>query len=119
MIDMKKKRMSKETKRKGLLSFCITLIVLALFTGSVVAIYNTASVIYGEDQVANVQKNETSYEFTLFSQKQTLSASGVEKAVAEIAGYSPWLPAEIRAFFITAGGIWEAAQESVTLWLGR
>ncbi len=114
---MRKRKFIKEACRKGLVSFCITCLLLVLLAGSSIALYNTASVLYGEDEVATVQKSGTSYEFTLFSEKRTVSAEKAENMVEQILEYSPWMPGEIRAFLLAAGGIWQGAQEAADFWL--
>lgn len=116
---MKKRKLTKEACRKGLISFCITCLLLVFLAGSSVALYNTASVLYGEGEVATVQKSGTSYEFTLFSEKRAVSAEKAENAAEWVLGYSPWLPREMRVFLLAAGGIWQSAQEAADFWLGR
>ncbi len=115
----KRKKLSKEVFRKGILSFCVTTLALIFVAGSAVSIYNTASVIYGENEVASVQKNQTSYEFTLFSQTKTLPSEELEKWIDSLAGYSPWLPDEFRIFLLAVEGINQAAETVVAFWTNR
>ncbi len=116
---MRKRKFIKEACRKGLVSFCITSLLLVFLAGSSIALYNTACVLYGEEEVATVQKNGTSYEFTLLSEKRTVSAEKAEKMVERLLGYSPWMPDEIRVLLLAAEGIWQGAQEAADFWRSR
>ncbi len=116
---MKKRKFSKAARRKGAIAFCVTCLLLTLLTCSSAAVYNTASVLYGEEQVASVAKNGTSYEFILFSEKRTISAPKAEETAEWILGYTPWVPDGFRALLLAAGGIWQGAQKTAEFLMNR
>ena len=107
---MKRKDVKKEGYRRMAIAFCVTCLLLTLLACSSVVLYNTASVLYGEEKVATVQKKGDVYEITLLSEKAEISSSKTENTLEQLLQYSPWLPHEIRFFLLITGGIWQGAQ---------
>ena len=87
----------------GVLSFCITLFIIAFFGGASAAVYNTASVLYGKDAVVSVDKNENSVQFTWMNDTVFLPAEIAERIVRFAASCSSWLPGNLRSDLLAAG----------------
>ena len=96
-------RISKDALRSGVLSFCITLFIIAFFGGASAAVYNTASVLYGKDAVVSVAKNENSVQFTWMNDTVFLPAEIAERIVRFAASCSSWLPGNLRSDLLAAG----------------
>ncbi|MGI5896632.1 MAG: hypothetical protein ACOX6U_06710 [Oscillospiraceae bacterium] len=101
----KARRISKDALRSGVLSFCVTLFMIAFFGGASAAVYNTASVLYGKDAVVSVDKNENSVQFTWMDDTVSFPAETAERIAKFAASCSAWLPGNFRSGLLAAGGL--------------